>query len=383
MKVIKVEIVRNKEPIPLPVPWLAAWRAPGGVPATSLGYAFYKVYTDEGIVGLGPYTGADPALVETPGRQGIDPFHIGAFWEAHMGGRRSGASGKQASGLEIALWDIVGKAAGQPIYKLLGAHRDRILVYAATSRLLNVDQHVRQVRELMAMGFKAVKLRLHRPDPWDDLVVVEAVREAVGDELMILVDANQNNPSQEYHFWSRRTALQMAKELDALGVYYLEEPLPRTDIEGLAEIAATVDMFIAGGEHTPTVYDWREHVLQGAYDILQPDVVMGGNMGITGIRKVAAFADYFGRLVVPHVLSSMACFPLCLAPTLHAMATVENCPLVEYPYDPPILMPETTQTVVKEPLLVEADGCIQVPDKPGLGIEIDEERLVGKVVITG
>lgn len=377
MRVTHVEVVRNKEPIPLPMPWQAAWRAPDGVPATSLGYAFYKVYTDEGIVGLGPYTGASPALVE-----GIDPFHIGAFWETHMGGRRAGNSGKQASGLEIALWDILGKAAGQPIYKLLGAHRDRILVYAATSRLLEIAQHVDQVQELVAMGFKAVKLRLHRPDPWDDLAVVEAVREAVGEELMILVDANQNNPSQAYRFWSRRTALQMARELDALGVYYLEEPLPRMDLEGLAEIAASVDMFVAGGEHTPTALDWREHVLQGAYDILQPDVVLGGNMGITGIRKVAAFADYFDRLIVPHVLSSMACFPLCLAPTLHAMAAVENCPLVEYPYDPPILTPETTQTMVKEPILVDADGYITLSNKPGLGVEIDEEGLVGKVVVS-
>jgi D-galactarolactone cycloisomerase len=369
VRVSKVEVVRSKEPIPLPQPWLAAWREPEGKPVNSLLFAFYKVYTDEGIVGIGPYTGGNPALVE-----GIDPFQVGAFWQTHMSGKRSGNAGRGAAGLEIALWDIIGKAAGLPLYKLLGACRDRIMVYAATSRLLPPAQLVELVEGIVAQGFRAVKLRLHRPEPRDDLAAVEAVRKALGDDLLILVDANQNNPSTEYPFWSRRTALHMARALEALDVYYLEEPLPRTDIEGLAEIAAAVEMFVAGGEHTPTLYDWREHILRGAYDILQPDAALGGNYGITGLRKVAELAEPFGRLVVPHVLSG-GDFALDLAATLHAMATVENCPLVEYGYDPPILTAETTQAFVREPIRVESDGYVRLPVKPGLGIEIDEERL--------
>ena len=376
MKITKVEIVRSKDPIALPEPWLAAWNAPGGKPVTSLGFSFYKVYTDEGIVGISPYTGASSSLLE-----GLDPFHVGDFWNRHMSGKRSGTSGKNAAGLEIALWDIIGKAANRPVYKLLGACRDKILVYAATSRLLDKEQHVRQVLDIMNEGFKAVKLRLHRPDPWDDLAVVEAVRDAVGDELMILVDANQNNPSLGYNFWPRRTALKMAKELDKLNVYYLEEPLPRKDVEGLAEIAASVDMFIAGGEHSPTIYDFKEHFLRGAYDIIQPDVILGGNMGITGVRKAAEVADYFERLIVPHVCSG-GNFSLGLAATLQAMATVDNCPLVEYPYDPPILTVDTCQAIVKDPVLIDRDGFVKVPDKPGIGVEIDEEKLSGKVIVT-
>jgi L-alanine-DL-glutamate epimerase-like enolase superfamily enzyme len=328
------------------------------------------------MVGISPYTGASSALLE-----GLDPFHVGEFWNRHMSGKRSGTSGKNAAGLEIALWDIIGKAANRPVYKLLGACRDKILVYAATSRLLDKEQHVRQVLDIMNEGFKAVKLRLHRPDPWDDLAVVEAVRDAVGDELMILVDANQNNPSLGYNFWPRRTALKMAKELDKLNVYYLEEPLPRKDVEGLAEIAASVDMFIAGGEHSPTIYDFKEHFLRGAYDIIQPDVILGGNMGITGVRKAAEVADYFERLIVPHVCSG-GNFSLGLAATLQAMATVDNCPLVEYPYDPPILTVDTCQAIVKDPILIDRDGFVKVPDKPGIGVEIDEEKLSGKVIVT-
>ncbi len=377
MKVTKVETVRSKEPVPLPIPWKAAWTEPSGRQVTSLGYSFYKVYTDEGIVGIGPCTGyKDPSTLE-----GFDPFHVEEFWLAQMSGKREGTSGNRASGLEIALWDIIGKAAGQPVYKLLGACRDKILVYAATSRLLKKEEHARQVQEIMDVGLKAVKLRLHRPNYLDDLAMVEAVRDAVGDEMMILVDANQNNKSEGYEYWSRGTSLWMAEKLEELNVYYMEEPLPRPDIEGLKAMAASVDMFIAGGEHSRTIYDFKEHAVEGAYDILQPDVAMTGNIGITGIRKVAIMADYFDEMVVPHVLSS-GHFPLAMAATLQAMATVENCPVVEFPYDPPILTVDTIQTTVKEPISVDKDGFVKIPDKPGIGMEIDEERLSGNVVVT-
>jgi L-alanine-DL-glutamate epimerase-like enolase superfamily enzyme len=188
------------------------------------------------------------------------------------------------------------------------------------------------------------------------------------------VDANQNNYSEGYDFWSRQTAMAVARELEYLGVYYLEEPLRRTDIEGLADMATGLEMYIAGGEHTPTLYDWREHLMAGAYDIVQPDVILGGNYGIIGVRKVALLADYFGRLIVPHV-SSGSGFPLGMAATLHAMATVENCPLVEYGFDPPILTPETCQAPMVNKILVQGDGCVELPQGPGLGIELDETSL--------
>jgi L-alanine-DL-glutamate epimerase-like enolase superfamily enzyme len=377
MRVTRVEVIKSKRTITLPEPWRAAWCEPAGAPVTAMGLTAYRLTTDEGITGIGPYTGAPPALA-----LGVDPFRVGAFWADHMSGVRAGTAGKGASGLEIALWDIIGKAADQPIHRLLGARRYRIPVYAATSRLLPVEAHVEQVRALQAQGFKAVKLRLHRPNPQDDLAAVRAVREAVGDDLQILVDANQNNASEGYHFWSRPTALNMARELDALGITFLEEPLRRTDVAGLAEIAATVDMAIAGGEHTPTFYDWREPVLQDAYDILQPDLVMGGNLGITGARKVADFADAFGKVVIPHVLLAQANFPLCLAATLHAMVSVDNCPMVEYPYDPPILTEATTQAFFTAPIQVDEDGMVAAPQGPGLGIELDEAAMDGIIVVT-
>ncbi len=370
MQVTQVEVLRRCEPIALPTPWRAAWREPAGTPVRALDLTYYRVHTDEGIIGIGPYTGGDPTLA-----LGVDPFYVGAFWQTHMGGRRADTAGKGASGLEIALWDIVGKAVGQPVYKLLGAQTDRLRVYAATSRIMELDAHIRQVQALQAEGFRAVKLRLHRPDPWEDLAVVKAVREAVGEGLTLLVDANQNNASAGYRYWDRRTALQMARELEALGVYFLEEPLPRTDLEGLSAITTAVNLYVAGGEHTPTLFDWREPIRRGAYDILQPDLVMGGNLGIIGARKVAELANAAGKLVVPHVLLAEATLPLTLGPTLHAMATVENCPMVEFPYDPPILTAATTQRCFQQPFVLTPDGTLEVPQEPGLGIALDEETL--------
>lgn len=371
MRVTKVEVLRSREPQPLGHPYRAAWTEPNGPIVRSVEFAFYRVHTDEGLVGYGPHTNH-----RNPGSLvGWDPTHVEAFWEAQMGGRRAGNSGHGAAGLEIALWDIIGKAAGLPVYRLLGATRDRVPVYAATNRLLPPEETVEQVQGIVAEGLSAVKLRLHRPDPEDDLAVVRAVRAALGDDLLILVDANQNNASEGYRYWSRQTAQRVARALDDLGVYYLEEPLPRTDVEGLAEIAATVDTFIAGGEHTPTWWEFRPHLERGAYDIVQPDALLGGNHGIIGLRKIAWLADAYGRLIVPHVLS-LGGSAMGLAATLHAMATVANCPLVEYPYDPPAHTPQEVQSILKEPLLVDGDGTVALPQAPGIGVEPDEGRLV-------
>src|SRR5689334_2993894 len=109
MKVMHVEIVRSKEPIKLPFAWRGAWMEPSERPITEFSIEFYRLHTDEGIVGIGPYTGASPDLVK-----GFDPFFVGEFWNRHMSGRHFGEYGKGAAGLEIALWDIIGKASNQP-----------------------------------------------------------------------------------------------------------------------------------------------------------------------------------------------------------------------------------------------------------------------------
>jgi len=370
MQVTKVEVKQSTKVITLPEAYLPAWREPDGVPMRSFTFSYCKVYTDEGIIGYGPYSGNPDAYVLSA-VIGLNPFYTEKFWNACMVGRELPFNRGNYSGIEVALWDIVGKALRQPVYKILGACRDRILAYAATNRLLRPEDHVKQVTFLRDQGFKAVKLRLHRPNPKKDLAVIQSVREAVGDDLMILVDANQNNRSVSYNYWSRKTAIQMAKALDKLDVFFLEEPLPRRDREGLAEIAQSVDMFIAGGEHSTNIYEFHDHLITGAYDIIQPDIRLG-DFGITGLRKTAFMADLYSRQVVPHV-SSTGNVALSLPATLQAVATFQNCPMVEYPYDPPLLT-ENQQAIIKQPISIDSDGYLPIPDRPGIGIELVDEE---------
>lgn len=372
MKITKIETVRSKKPIPLSEAWRPAWNEPDVSDSKGIGFSFYKVHTDEGIVGIGPCFGSSPHSAESQ-LIGQDPAYIQRFWEVNMKGRESIIGSGSCGGLEIALWDIVGKAANQPVYKLLGACRDKVMAYAATSQLKSAETYAKMAVDFKNRGIKAIKLRLHRPNVEDDLDVVRAVRDAVGDHMEIMVDANQNNKSINYKYWSRRTALRVARELDSLNVYFFEEPLPRTDLEGLAEISAAVDMYIAGGEHCANVYEFRDALFAKSYDIAQPDVVLG-NIGITGIRQISIIADSVGRLVIPHICGG-GNNGIFMAATLQAMGTISNCPFVEYTLEPPALVPEVLHTILKEPILIDEDGFVEIPQKPGIGIEINEDAV--------
>jgi L-alanine-DL-glutamate epimerase-like enolase superfamily enzyme len=248
-------------------------------------------------------------------------------------------------------------------------------VYVATAQLHDPEEHAKEAVEYRDRGVRAIKLRLHRPSYKDDLEVVRAVRDAVGDDMAIMVDANQNNYAPSYNYWSRRTALWMARKLDALGVYFLEDPLPLRDSQGLKQLADEVDMAISGGEHSRDICQLRDLLFIGAFDIVQPDIIMGNpGVGVTGIKEIAKIADSIGGLVVPHVYTGGIC-GIHLAATLQVMATVSNCPFVEYPLEPPALTVETLQGLIKEPILIDRNGCVEVPQLPGIGVEINEGEL--------
>ncbi|MBS7627940.1 mandelate racemase/muconate lactonizing enzyme family protein, partial [Candidatus Bathyarchaeota archaeon] len=300
MKITKIEIIRNKKSIELPEAWRPAWREPDADPVKGLDFSFYKVYTDEGIVGIGPAT--SPALDPFVEKLliGFDPFYVERFWEIAMKGRELSLGRQSYGGLEIALWDIIGKALGKPVYKILGAYRDKVMAYAATSQLRAPMEHAKQALKFLELGIKAIKLRMHRTNLEDDIKVVRAVRDAVGDEMIIMVDANQNNLSINYDFWSFNTAVKVARELEKLNVYWLEEPLPKFNLRSLGRLCDMVDIYIAGGEHATCIYELRDALLIDAYDVIQPDIILG-NIGITGIRKLAMMADGFGKDIVPHV----------------------------------------------------------------------------------
>jgi L-alanine-DL-glutamate epimerase-like enolase superfamily enzyme len=369
VKITNIETVRTTKPIPLPGEYREAWFQPDGTPKTSYGISFTKITTDEGIIGYGPPGNADGYVKKC--LIGADPCKIEGFWNSAMLGLDVIARGSYG-GIDAALWDVVGKAANMPVYKLLGYNTDKVKVYAATSRLCSPEEHVEQAAHIVERGFKAIKLRFHRPNPKDDLKAAQAVRRAFPD-LTIVVDANQNHRSARYIHWSRETAKIMCRELQDIGVYFFEEPLNRFDYDGLAMLSKEFDMFIAGGEHAQHIYEFKEHLVRGTYDVLQPDVILG-DVGLTGIRKLGIAAEFYDKLIIPHVCG-LGGFAFIFAATAAAAAGLRNCPMVEFPYDPPFITDENQQFFLKNMMTVDKDGYVALPQSPGLGIEIDETAL--------
>lgn len=379
MKITDIKVVRNSKPVILPEAWQPAWQMPDVEPRKTMGFSIIKIHTDEGITGVGPGRLSETTLERLKEvLVGLDPVYVEAFWQNYIcqsGGR--GITGRESlGGVDTALWDIVGKSVGKPVYKVLGAYRDRVPVYIATAQLHSPEEHAKEAVAFREQGARAIKLRLHRPNYKDDLAVVKAVRDAVGPDMDIMVDGNQNNWSPSYKHWPRRVAMWMAKKLDALDVYYFEDPLPLRDLEGLKQLADAVDMYISGGEHAQDIFQFTSLLLSGALDIVETDITIGSRIGMTGAKKVAHVAEALGKRVVPHVTTGPN-KGLHLAASLQVAATVPEwvCPYVEYIQEPPALTVETQQFLIKEPILFGKDGCVPVPQKPGIGVEIDEEVL--------
>ena len=277
--------------------------------------------------------------------------------------------------IENACWDVIGKAAGLPVYKLFGVARDRIPVYAAWGELRSNEQRKEDACRLVEMGFRAVKVRFSHEKMKDDIAIVEAVREAVGDKLEIMVDANQGTACERNHnrfppIWSYERARDTARELEKLDCAWLEEPLWRYNYDGLARLTQEVDIPIAGGDIFVGIPDFNLMLEKGCFDILQPNCTM--STGISYIRKIAAIADTYGKIVNPHAYIPGA----GVIQSMHLVASYTNFTWLEYPYDPPTLTPEVFQGVLKENFLVDkTDGCIPMPQGPGFGFEIDEKRV--------
>jgi len=273
--------------------------------------------------------------------------------------------------LEVAIWDLVGRAQGQPLSRLLGGRQDRLLAYASTGELVSADERVRRCLALRDAGVRAVKLRLHSSDWRIDLPVIEAVRDAVGGDLEIMVDANQGwrMPGDLTPRWDRDTAMEFARELERLDVYWLEEPLPTHDVEGYAALVRDAGVRIAAGEMVRSAAEARDLILRGGVDVLQTDVVLAG--GIEGCRRVAALAEEEGRAWSPHTWSN----GYGLLANLHAALAFSTCPFVEVPYDPPAWSPPRRDWLLPTTIEIAADGTIAPPDGPGLGVVPDFDAL--------
>ncbi len=346
-----------------------------GFPQTRNSCLILIIKTDEGIEG---YAAGVAFLDEAKGIVSLlkpflmnrDPFQI----EDNVKLLRSALIlGYKAWYLEVGLWDIVGKAAKLPVCKLLGGGRSRIPAYASTGELHPPEQRVDEVLKLKEMGFKAVKLRVKSMDSKDDIRIVEAVRNAVGDEMDIMVDANQGWPIHgfaDYPRWSLKRAMETARAYEDFGVRWLEEPLYRYDYEGYSQLRASTSVPIATGEMNIDLHEFRDLIVGGCADVIQPDVTL--STGIINGKKVAGLAEMYNLEFSPHTWTN----GLGFAANLQLSAASPHCPYIEFPYEPPGWVPEARDFMLTEPFMIDKEGFITVPDKPGLGIELDMERII-------
>jgi D-galactarolactone cycloisomerase len=368
MKITDIQTMQLAGPA-LPRPMKPAW-APGSQ-WHRFGGTIVKVFTDEGIVGLGsPGYNVTP-LIESwikPQLIGQDPFAL----ERHARIFRNAGTGW---GIEIALWDIIGKACGQPVYKLWGGFRDRVPAYASCIEVSTPQQRADDALCAKADGWQAMKIRFHEWTMNADIAQAEAVRRATGDDFTILVDANQAQLPGTLQpdpgpVWTYERALRTARELQQLGVYWLEEPLDRYDYENLTRLCEAVEILIAGGENNVGLHEYRQLIERNCYDVLQPEAMVGETM--SQIRKACALAEMHRKLCAPHHGGG----GLGFVAHLHLCAAIPNCPFVEVFHDAPGFTSDIFQWYLAEPLKLDpADGCIVLPSKPGLGVELDEEKI--------
>ena len=273
--------------------------------------------------------------------------------------------------VEVAVWDVVGKALGQPAWKLLGGRNERLLAYASSGEPVEWAERAERCVALADRGVRAVKLRFHDDDWRADIEVVERVREAVGHRLEIMVDANQGwrMPGDRAPRWDVATAIQCARALEQLGVYWLEEPLRTDDHEGYAALRAATGIRIAAGELVRDAAAAGTSSLRGLVDVVQADVLFVGGLG--GCRRIAALCDLHGRSWSPHTWSN----GIGLVANLHGALAFSTVPYVEVPCDPPGWSPERRDWLLPDVLEIAPDGTVAPPAGPGLGVELDLEAL--------
>ena len=354
--------------LPHPRPYRKAWAPPRAL-ERSRTLTLVRIRTAEGAVGYGVMGGdAREAVAATaPALLGADS----AWLPAHAPAIEAAA----AWAVDIALCDLLGKEAGQPLARLWGICQDRIRAYVSPVVGKPDAELADDAARYREQGFTAIKLRTARPTMGEDIAMVRAIRERVGDSMEILVDANLASgvgPGSTRPAWDYRRARETARELHQLGVGWLEEPLPRGDIPAIARLTTEAELAIAGGEGDRGTASFARLLRAGAYDVLQPDCA--ASAPLSQMRKIAAAAELAGRRFVPHHGSC----GIGLAAHLQLCATLTNCPYVEFMLDPPYRTVESFQQlygIIPEPIGIDADGMVSVPSGPGLGIEIDDSRI--------
>ena len=337
-------------------------RCPWGHSGATRDWPVVLVHTDRGITGLG--RGGSPDLIERRFRPlliGEDPRRISMLW-----GRmydtiwRYRAPGRAALGsigaIDVALWDLYGKSCGEPVWRLLGGHRDVVPVYA--DGIGYVDRSAEEVAALVKahseLGYRAVKFHITTSEC--DLAVekVRLSREALGPEGKLMIDA--------FSMWDGTTAVRMARAFEPYALYWIEEPVWKDDELGnLRMVREATDVLLAAGESEGTLYRARRLIAEGGVQVLQSDIIGGG--GFTGLRRMAAMADAYHAFVAPHGAS----YPDI---NCHLVAAVPNGLMVPAV---PEIEPYQIWSRMYRPAFEVKGGQVAMTVCPGLGLELDED----------
>ena len=386
MKIEHIELYHVE--VPLEEPFAPSWIP--GYPQNFNHFTLIRLTTDEGIVGYGEAASFGGPLTSTativekelgPRLIGQDPMMTERLWKMlyyqSWQHARGGVVICAISGIDIALWDIVGQALDTPLYKLFGGYDNRVRAYASAGfykRGKGTKEIAAELGGHAKDGFTAVKMKVGRnrttmnplevmPDPDffytvdEDLERVTAVREAIGPDVRLLVDANAA--------WDVYTAMKFGRELDKLNAFAFEEPICTDNLEGSVHLARSLDMKIAGYETEQLAFNFKRLIESQAVDIVQPDLTWGG--GFTECNKIAAMAYAAHKEVAPHCFSSA----VCLAASLHFLCSVSNPGMLELDRNPNGLRTD----IVNNPLSIDEDGFVTVPEKPGLGLDINEDAV--------
>ena len=387
--------ITNIEAIPL------AWKLPERTygwwsdygPRTESHAVIVKVDTDKGLTGYGEvHTGygytrgacwSAKTVVEKelgPEIMGDDPTRPEYIWEKMYNGPRTelaltyghacprlgrrGITVCAMSGIDMALWDIFAKSLNVPIYKLLGGgYRTKIPAYASGGHA--PPEHAgEEAMSYIDKGFRAMKMRvggMDAPQVVDGSIArIKAVRDAIGDDIALMLDAHGSlNVSQ---------AIQLAQKAEPYGISWFEEPVPSDNWDGMARVRNSTSIPISTGENDFTQFDFRDIIAKEAADILQPDLAVVG--GFTAARRVAALAHAANLQCVPHVWGSAILF----AASLHLAAAIPNCSIFEFRMGNCGFFTD----LLEEPFSIDSDGCVTVPEKPGLGVDFDLEEAKTK-----
>jgi L-alanine-DL-glutamate epimerase-like enolase superfamily enzyme len=325
-------------------------------------YTLAQRYWHPNWSNLGWLEYAKPALM---GKSVLDLPEITSQWVPEK--RRQGQL-SYAAAIDTCLWDILGKAVGLPIYRILGAYRDKVMAYASTQHHDTVEEFVAEVLKSKAEGFKGYKI--HPPSPNGghdyklDIEVAKAVRKAAGDDFILL-----NDPVGVY---TREEAIKVGRALQELNFIAYEDPIPTDDIDGLVELCRALDIPIHIGEFIFSPYNYAEYIRRGAVDVVR--FIVDNVGGITGGMKIAHLAELFGMECAPHNWGEA----FDHAVHFHCELAMPNNVWFE------MTVPQGSgdRPYMKDKIRIAADGYVHAPAKPGLGYEIDHavlDRMTQKV----